>query len=178
MRTASIDFVHKRGQPTIGWALLAIGLALLAWSTQAAWKHQQQVLQQQRQVQLRTQAELAAAQSAASAQPEPRPAFFEDKRWQRAVRELTFPWVGSLMAVEHTVKPPVYLLALRSAPESGQIGLEAEAPDLDASLAFVSKLQAEPKLTDAALITHEESADSSGRVSVHFSVQTRWVPQP
>lgn len=178
MKVASIDFVRKPGQPALGWALLIAGLTLLIWSAHAAWLHQQRQTQAQHAARLKNQADEAAAQRALAAMPRPRPPYFDDKRWQRAARELAFPWVASLTAVEHTIKPPVYLLALRSAPESGQLGLDGEAPDLDSALAFVSKLQAEPQLKETSLLTHEEIADSTGRVSVHFSVQTQWVTRP
>lgn len=178
MKVSSIDFVRKPGQPTLGWISFGVGLALLFWSAQAVWLHQQHQQQAQHEARQKAMAKEEAEQRALASIPKPRPPYFNDQRWQRAARELAFPWVASLMAVEHSIKPPVYLLALRSTPESGQLGLDGEAPDLDAALAFVTKLQAEPQLQETALLTHEEMADSTGRVSVHFSVQTHWVTRP
>lgn len=178
MSSTRIDFIRQRSQPRLGWLLLAIGFGLLLWRGSMLWQQQQEALQERQKAQVQALAAQAQAERAAASRPQPRAPFFEDKRWQRTARELNFPWVGTLTAVEHTVKPPIYLLALRSAPESGQLSLDGEAPDLDAALAFLSGLQGEPQLSDTALITHEESADSTGRIAVRFSVQTKWVSQP
>lgn len=178
MKIAPIDFARKPGQPLLGWFLLVAGLALVLWSAQVAWLRQQLQVQAQQEFRREAAAKEEAEQKALAAMPKPRPPYFEDKRWQRAAQQLTFPWVASLVAVEQTVKPPVYLLALRSAPEAGQLSLEGEAPDLDPVLAFVARLQAEPQLKETTLLTHEETADLTGRMSVHFSVQTQWVNHP
>lgn len=175
MRTMHIDFIRKPGTPGLGWLVLAIGLGLAGWAAHQwmGWRHMQDARAQAREAQLHDQAERERQRLASL--PPLLPPYTDDKRWQRAAHELSLPWMDTLRAIEHATKPPVYLLGFKSDPASGRLQLDAEAPDLDAMLAYVNALHGETQLGNPQLLTHDSAPDTQGRPQLRFALQTQWV---
>jgi hypothetical protein len=175
MRRLGIDFVRPARPPALGWFVLLAGLLLTGLATDRFLSMRQR---QAAQAQARTQHSQALAEQARqmlAMQPIVIPPYVDDKRWQRAATDLSLPWLNTLEALEKVSKPPIFLLGLRSDPISGRLQLDAEAPDLDAALNYVSALQAQAGLTNTQLLAHDESPDQQGRQQVRFSLQTQWV---
>lgn len=178
MRTMQIDFVRSSSQPLLGWVVLTAGLVMLSLTTWQYLEHQQrqesarQIFQQQVQLQAEEERQRVAALPALT------PSYVDDKRWNRAARELALPWMETLRALEHSAKPPVFLLGFKSDPSNGRLQLDAEAPSFDAALDFVSALQANPALAQTQISSHEDAPDPQGRTLTRFSVQTQWVTTP
>lgn len=178
MRTMQIDFARSSRQPLLGWLALIAGLVMLSLTTWQYLEHQQRQ-ESARQVslqQVRLQAEEERQRIVAL--PSPAPSYLDDKRWNRAARELALPWMNTLRALEHAAKPPVFLLGFRSDPASGRLQLDAESPNFDAALDFISALQTNPALAQTQISSHEDVPDSQGRSLTRFSVQTQWVTTP
>jgi hypothetical protein len=175
MKSMHIDFIGQARSPRLGWLILGLGLGLagLAGQRWLAWHQTQAQLTQAHEQALRDQAEHERQRLASL--PPPVPPYTDDLRWQRAAHELNLPWMDTLRAIEHATRPPVYLTGFKSDPASGRLQLEAEAPDLDAALGYVSALQAERQLRNTQLQTHDSLPDPQGRSQLRFALQTQWV---
>jgi hypothetical protein len=87
---------------------------------------------------------------------------WRDLRWRQAAQELRRPWRNALAAVDHTCRPPIYLLGLTAAPKGQQLTLDAQGPSLDAILKLVDALGKQPGIADAALRQHTVPTQSGG----------------
>lgn len=177
MRAMHIDFVRAAPLPRVGWVLLIAGFALTGVAADQAMRFREQQ-------DAWNQAQDKAAQQVAekerqrlAALPLPMPSYEDDKRWRRAATELALPWLGTLRAIEHATKPPVFLVGFKAEPVSGRLQLEAESPDLDAALAYVATLQAESQLANTQLVSHQQVSDSQGQMQLRISLQTQWVSE-
>lgn len=170
-----IDFVRSAPTPRVGWLVLIAGLALTGMALEQAMRFRQQQVAW-RQAQVKAEQQLADAErQRLAAVPPPLPSYEDDKRWRRAATELALPWLDTLRAIEHATKPPVFLVGFKSDPVSGRLQLDAEAPDLDAALGYVTSLQAEPQLTNTLLLAHQQTPDPQGHTQLRLSLQTQWV---
>lgn len=162
----------------LGWLVLLLALLAAGMAADQIWQTHQQAL-------TLTQAQEATAQHQAelerqrlAALPPATPPYVDDKRWQRAASELTLPWLNTLRALEQATKPPVFLVGFKSDPVNGRLQLDAEAPDLDAALAYTASLQADARLTHTLLSAHDLAGDPQGHGLVKFSLRTQWVKDP
>jgi hypothetical protein len=180
MRYWPSQFGQQKRQPTVGWLLLLSGL-FCTWLSvrtyvdgQAHFKAATQQLnhaKQERQEALRQQAAQLLV---------PEPSYLSDKRWQRAATELTQPWLTTLSAIEQVTKPPVFLVSIKSDPQTKRIQLDAESNTLDAALTYVEGLQQITLLDQVLMLRHEDvqPLNSMGGSGVRFTVQSVWkVPQ-
>lgn len=172
-----IDFARTAPLPRVGWALLIAGLALTVAAGDQAMRLQRQQEAWKQSHDQAAQQEAESERKRLAALPPPMPSYQDDKRWRRAATELALPWLGTLRAIEHATKPPVFLVDFKAEPASGRLQLEAEAPDLDAALAYVTTLQAEPQLANTQLLSHQQVADSQGQLQLRVSLQTQWVSE-
>ena len=161
--------------PRVGWLFLIAGMV----STGVALDQAMHLRQQQvawRQDQDKAAGQLAEAErQRLTALPPSLPSYEDDKRWRRAATELALPWLDTLRAIERATKPPVFLVGFKSDPVNGRLQLDAEAPDLDAALAYVTSLQAEAQLANTQLLAHQQTPDPQGRTQLRLSLQTQWV---
>ncbi|NRF68880.1 hypothetical protein HLB44_17950 [Aquincola sp. S2] len=165
----NMDFLRPEPMvPRAGWVLLAGGAAVLALAL--LWQqHSDEVATAARQAQ---QARRAAAQAPAAPPPAPGPA---ERRWQQVQPELRRPWQAALQAIDGATRPPVVLLSLQIDPESGLIGLDADAATYADALAYVERLSAAPPLQPARLVAHDTLTDPAGGARrLRFSVTTTW----
>jgi type II secretory pathway pseudopilin PulG len=165
-----IDFLRLRPRGWIGWGLLALGAAALGG-----------VLLMDRQWSQERHAREAAARELASLVEQRRRDAMrplvqspENRRLQQVAPQLRQPWLPVLRVIESTTRPPVYLLALAIDPGSGTVRVEGETPSFSKALEFAKALDQERLLGPAELRSHEQVADAEGRVSVRFTVVTRW----
>lgn len=175
MRPMQVDFIDTTKAPMLGWLVLLLALVTGGVMTHQIWlTHQQELaLTQAQEATAHRQAELERQRLAAL--PPATPPYVDDRRWQRAAFELTLPWLSTLRALEQATKPPVFLVGFKSDPANGRLQLDAEAPDLDAALAYTASLQADTRLTHTQLSAHDQAGDPQGHGLVKFSLQTQWV---
>jgi hypothetical protein len=177
MRSMQLDFVRPKRQPWIGWLLLLIGVAAAAW-TAVQGLHVVRARAEQA-AHAKRLADAAQALALSERKPLPsKPRMEDDKRWQKAAKELGLPWLDVLSALERATKPPVFLTSLKSDSSKTTWLMEAEAPDLDAALSYAQSLQRQPMLRSTQLMSHEQILDRSNRPLVKFSLTAQWVSSP
>jgi len=171
MRTASIDFLHPRRVPALGWLLLAIGsLAFLL----AAWQFNQRAARRAAHVAV-VQAQAQALEHKRRAAMRPAQPTVEERRLLRARDELSRPWIPTFVAIEEATGESVYLLGLSIDPASGRVQIDGHAPSFDHALAYTQMLDADGSLAPARLTSHELVNDPLlGGPVTKFSVITQW----
>lgn len=173
-----IDFspATRRTRP-LGLVLLALGMASvvasgLVWG--GAWaRHRQQ-----------SQALVALERGAGETAPAvrrpatPTPADMARARAaQRVAHDLQAPWADLLSALESAPAKNVALLSVEPSATRQQLRLTAEARDAEAMIDYVAALQAEPRLSQVTLASHQVQMQTPGRPT-RFTVQAAWGTSP
>jgi hypothetical protein len=170
MSVPTIDFLHRRRFPAVGWWLLAAGVAALSVFIWIEQRWDAQRAQQDAEIRQRDE----AAQRIRLAAQRPAVPSADERRLQRVLPQLQQPWLPALRAIENATEPPVFLLALSIDPASGRVRMEGEAPTFDDALAYVQRLDADGALPPAHLLSHELVNDAAGRTTVRFTLLAHW----
>jgi hypothetical protein len=170
MSASTIDFLRPRRTPTLGWWLLAAGVAALTLSVGVEQRRAAQRAQREAAIQRLQQAEERARQ----AEQRPIVPSADERRLQRVRPQLQQPWLPALRAIENATEPPVFLLALSIDPATGRLRLDGEAPSFGDALAYAQRLDEEGALPPAHLLSHELVNDPSGRTTVRFTMVAHW----
>ncbi len=105
------------------------------------------------------------------------PASPEEAKSQRAMqlmqRDLSTPWERMLGALEACQGPDVALLVIEPSVANRTVRLQLEARNVEAMLAYLRSLQAEPRVASAMLVSHEALRDARTPV-VRFQMQVDW----
>jgi hypothetical protein len=131
MSIATIDFLHPRHTPWLGWCLLAAGtISLLA----ALWFDGQWTRQRaERDAAIRAHDEAADQERRAALKPVlPTP---DQRRLQHIAPQLRQPWLPVLRLIENVTEAPVFLLGLAIDPATGVVRLDGEAGSFDQAVA-------------------------------------------
>lgn len=163
-------------QRRLGLALLwsgsiaLLGCALVwgeAWSAQAR--------------QTRALAALESAQAKAIRGPEQSPAdpneVARERVAMRIARVLQIPWSDLLITIESARHSAVALLALEPSTHDGSLRLTAEARDPKAMLEYLQALQADTRLSQVILVSHQVQTQVAGS-PVRFQIRSAWGSMP
>jgi Tfp pilus assembly protein PilN len=173
-----VDFLRKarRRQP-LGLALLAAGALAAAgagvfWST--AWSAQA--------TQARTLADMEqrdAEQASKASRPVALSASEQARKRaiQRVSASLQTPWSDLLAALETAPRDNVALLAIEPSVARQQVRLTAEARDPESMIDYLTSLQADARLSQVVLVSHQVQAQAPGK-PVRFTLQAAWGAQP
>lgn len=172
MSIATIDFLHPRRTPWMGWVLLVAGagaLVLSLWAGQR-WSSQRAELEAAK----RQREE--SIQSARALADKPVPVTPQDLRVRAVSPQLRQPWLPLLRVVESVTEPPIFLLVMAVDPATGAVRLDGEAPGFAEALSYSQALRNDDVLTHAQLRSHDAVSDpNSGRQSVRFSIAAQWI---
>lgn len=178
MRRIWIDF----GQPVaparqmLRMALLLLGMLALAYAlfrqhqisaeqTALAWQQQNLARLETRQLPiLHTALTSDVAQEA-------------NKRANEVLRQLNLPWDRLFATLERAVAPGINVLAVEPDPHKASITLKASAPDANAALDFIERLQSGSVLSGVHLVNQEIMADAKHQPLV-FIVNAEWKTKP
>ncbi len=171
MNATTIDFLHPRRTPWLGWCVLTVGSAMLI---AALWLDSRWTAE-------RAHRELAARKSLEAIEFKQRTAMqtptpsADRLRFERIAPQLHQPWLPTLRVIENATAPPVLLLSLSIDPATGVVRLEGEASEFDQAVAYAQGLDDDSFIGPAQLRSHEIVTDSaSGQAVTRFSIVTRW----
>lgn len=169
MNAQRIDFRKFRREPALGWAILWLGAAVL--STVGWFDFQATRARDQREA-ARARQEQEQREAAAQAR-KPVVATSAQKRMKNMEAQLQMPWLPALRSLEDATDAPIYLLSLSVDPSAGRVRLEGEAPDFDAVLTYLQRIEQETTFDSTQLQSHEARKDGSTN-AVRFAATTRW----
>jgi Tfp pilus assembly protein PilN len=167
-----VDFVARPARPWIGLTLclgLGAALAMLGWSS---WQ-----LEEHNRVQAATLARHAAARAPLAAR---RPTEAERVRLAQAqtvAGELRAPWSELLAAFEQHGGGDVGLLKLEPDARAGTVRVTGQARHSQALFTYLAALEADPRLEQVLLTTHQTEGDTPGN-PVRFTIQAGWRLAP
>ena len=95
----------------------------------------------------------------------------------RVARGLQTPWSDLLSALEAAPHENVALLGIEPSIAKQQVRLTAEARDPEAMLDYVAALQADPRLSQVVLVSHQVQTQAAGK-PVRFQMQSAWGVTP
>ncbi|QTN25665.1 hypothetical protein HZ992_12225 [Rhizobacter sp. AJA081-3] len=172
MSAATIDFLHPRRTPWLGWVLLVAGTGALVLSL---WADQRWTAQRAEFEAAKRQRE-EATQTARALADRPVPLTPQDLRMRAVAPQLRQPWLPLLRVVENVTEPPIFLLAMTVDPVTGSVRLDGEAPGFAEALAYSQALRNDDVLAHAQLRSHDVVADpNSSRQAVRFSIAAEWI---
>jgi hypothetical protein len=99
------------------------------------------------------------------------------KRANVVLAQMNVPWGELFSAVESAQDGSIAILAVQPDPREQVIALGGVARDLDAVLAYMSRLEATPRLMDVVLASHEIKLKEPGQ-PVEFALTASWVELP
>lgn len=173
MRPLDLDFQPRRSASAGGWLLLLIGAlcAGFAFLTERQLDdetrvHEATVRSIERTLPGAARAPLSAAESRAEA------AVLADMR--RVVAQLNLPWNGLFDTLESVAVGDIALLTLTPDARKRQIRIAAEARNLEAMLEFHRRLEADARMRDVALVSHEIETQVAER-PVRFNLTANWM---
>lgn len=168
---ASIDFLHPRRAPALGWVMLVAGAIALtvAGVLEVRLRSERDSFEQARQ----RRAEALRLEREAARRPVVPTA--DERRLAQVAPLLRQPWLPTLRLVEKSTEPPVYLLSLSVNPSTGDIELEGEAPGFAEALDYMRSLDEDGLLGPARMRSHGSATDPTGRQVTRFNIVTRWA---
>lgn len=170
MTGGALNFMRPPGAPRLGWGLLAAGVLALLAALEVSSRWDAQAREVERLARSR-----GDAQRVKAIPPPPVEANVAERRWRQIQVDVQRPWLPMLRAVEAATMNQVYLLALSAAPETGEVKLQAEAPDFDHAVAYLLRLAETGALEPGTLVSHEElAAPAAAGAVIRFSATTRW----
>lgn len=99
------------------------------------------------------------------------------KRANDVLRQLNLPWDRLFSAMEKSVTPEIGILSIAPAPNKASITLKAAAPDTEAAIDFMERLQATKLLMNVHL-TNQEIIEDGKRQPLQFTVTAGWGSSP
>ena len=170
MSLQAVDFLRPAAIPKLAWWLLGAGVIALA----AALWCDSRWADERAEAQRVAESKAEAWRARQVVKPRAPPA--SERRLQQAQKETSRPWLPALRAIEFATQDPVYLLSLSTDAATGNLKLEAEAPNFEHALAYVQVLGDGSALSPASLQSHEQALDpATGRRMVRFTVLTQWI---
>ena len=180
MKAQRIDFdfapaAHHR-QP-LGLALLGSGvLAALfgaflwteAWSAQVAQTHTLATLDNE---------EAIAASRSARPTPATPGELANNRAALNVARGLQTPWSDLLTALESAPRNNVALLGIEPSIAKQMVRLTVEARDPGAMLDYLAALQADSRLSQVVLVSHQVQMQAAGQ-PIRFQMQAAWATTP
>lgn len=172
-----LDFLHPhRRDRSLGWGLLAVGLAALA--AVLVWRYS--VVEPQRQ---QGEAQLRQLQARLT-ELEPQAVHLSDQQlaadWATAVKvnhELSAPWEGLFGVLEGAAQQPIALLSLEPDSARRELVLGGEARNYEALMEYYRYLQRQPLLTRVSLQTHQVSRQDRDK-PIRFRISAHWERSP
>lgn len=168
-----LDFIARPAPlaRAAGWLLL---LAAVAGAALLARHHETQrasidgLLDRQARLQgpvVNAQSPQAAAQVQAQQQLQ--------TRWRAVVEPLAVPWAALFGALESVPARGVVLNELVPDAQAGRLRLAGQAPDLQAALAYIDRLAAQPVLADVHLVQYAPMPDAAAG-GIGFVLEATW----
>ena len=174
MRKLELDFnVQRRGNKWVGWALLLMGLALLAEIAFSYINLQQEMSDLEKTlVKNSVTGKKTNQSSVASFTPA------EVQQASEIIARIAIPWGDLFKAVETVKADRVALLVLEPDPKTEKLQLQGEAADLPALLTYVARLERTEQLHDVYLLRHELKQGMNPSYPVAFTVNALWGVAP
>lgn len=176
MRARHIDFTRESPrEPLTGWALLCLGIVTLIGLVVHDTREQSKHSADSSRIDI-AQTGATGKQVLTTRHPDEseQPSITRDRRWQKAMLELNFPWVETLAEIEKSTRPPVLLIGIKPEPSADLLTLEAESPSFSEMLKYVARLQKSVTFSSVTLQRHQETAGQREATAIRFVVQARW----
>ena len=167
-----LDLVAGPSRPWAGLGLCVVGGALVAYTALAFWQADARNRD--------TSAALTA--QAARIQPPAARKLTEAERVQiaavaRVASELRAPWSDLLATFEDHGHDDVGLLKLEPDARARTVRITGQARDTQALFTYLRALEADSRLVDVALTTHQAEREIPGK-PVRFVIQAGWRSAP
>lgn len=163
----SIDFASRPALPRAGTLALAAAALVLGWQGWSSWQEQQALAHQDERfaAQLR---QLNVPQRGSGAGERKQRAQFD-----AVERHLAAPWDELLRSFERHGAGDVALVRFEPDAGTGNLTVVARARHRRVMMAYVMALEADPRLAQVLLTSHELLPDVEG-TPVQFSISARW----
>lgn len=99
------------------------------------------------------------------------------KRANAVLAQMNVPWGELFAAVESAQDNSIAVLEVQPDTRERTIALGGMARNLDALLAYMTRLEQTPRLADVLLASHEVKVKEPGQ-PVEFALTARWVERP
>jgi Tfp pilus assembly protein PilN len=165
---ARLDFMARAPRPWVGLVLCAVAAGLLAAVLASAWQMERDNRDRLAQVNER----------AARLLPPPPRKLTETERVRlaqatRVAGELRAPWADLLATFEEHGKNDIGLLKLEPDAKAGIVRVTGQARNTAALFAYLRELEADSRLTQVALTTHQSERETPGQ-PLRFVIQAGW----
>jgi Tfp pilus assembly protein PilN len=167
-----MEFLAPPARPWVGVSLcigLAAVLALLAWSS---WQ-----IEDDNQRQAATLARRAAALAPLAPRKPTEAERVHLAQAQTVAGELRAPWSELLAAFEQHGGGDVGLLKLEPDARAGTVRVTGQARHSQALFTYLTALEADPRLDQVILTTHQVDNDTPGK-PLRFTIQAGWRLTP
>lgn len=163
-----LDFLALVPRPWAGFALAAVIALVLGASTFSIWRLDQGNRQALAQINERTARLLPPAPRKLSETERVRLA-----QVTRVAGELRAPWADLLATFEEHGQSDIGLLKLEPDAKAGVVRVTGQARNTKALFAYLRELEADARLVQVALTTHQAERDTPGQ-PLRFTIQAGW----
>lgn len=171
MKIGQLDFLARAPRPWAGVLSAALAAVLLAAAAWGAWQ-----LEQDNRLAL-----AAVNERTARLLPPPRRLSEAERvRVAQAARvagELRAPWADLLATFEEHGQSDIGLLKLEPDAKAGVVRVTGQARHAKALFAYLRELEADPRLVQVALTTHQAERETPGQ-PLRFVIQAGWRAAP
>lgn len=165
---ARLDFMARAPRPWAGLVLCIAAAGLLAAAAASAWQLERDN---------RDRLALVNERAARLLPPPPRKLTEAERvRLAQATRvagELRAPWADLLATFEEHGKSDIGLLKLEPDAKAGIVRVTGQARNTAALFAYLRELEADARLTQVALTTHQSERETPGQ-PLRFVIQAGW----
>lgn len=165
---ARLDFMARAPRPWVGVALCAAAAGLLLAVAASAWQMERDN---------RDRLAVVNERAARLLPPPPRKLTEAERvRLAQATRvagELRAPWADLLATFEEHGKNDIGLLKLEPDAKAGIVRVTGQARNTTALFAYLRELEADSRLTQVALTTHQSERETPGQ-PLRFVIQAGW----
>jgi len=169
---AQLDFLAHPPRPWAGVALSSATALLLVTAALSCWQLEQSN---------RQDTALLNQRSARLLPPPPRKLSETERvrlaQAERVSGELRAPWSDVLAAFDEHGQPDIGLLKLEPDAKAGVVRVTGHARNTSSLFAYLKGLEADPRLVQVALTTHQTERDTPGQ-PVRFIIQAGWLAAP
>ncbi len=176
MRPLNLEFRKDRYASVMGWALLSIGLLLVAGSLLAGLGLSAETSRLRAELPVSAESFSVTSSSAPLSAAGGREQARALAEMQRVSGQLSRPWERLFLTLEALPRDDVALLALNCNASSGQLRITAEARHFEAMLALHRQLEDSLNLSDVSLLKHEIVSRQNER-PVLFNLIADWEVQ-
>lgn len=162
-----LDFMAAPPRPWSGLALLAVAALILAAAAASCWQIEQGN---------RYETALLNQRAARQAMPQRKPTEAERLRQAQTASvsgQLRAPWAELLATFEESGRSGIGLLKLEPDARTGVVRVTGHARDAKALFAYLQDLEADPRLLQVVLNTHQRERDTPGQ-PLRFIIQATW----